>query len=271
MYQQKKGLDSPKVHKGDREKFLLPAQVHQIINAIDEDGATERALKVRDRAIIYLGFHLGLRVGEVGLLTRSSFRTMDEGSAMIPTLKKSPRIPARCESCGRKFRVAVGRIDTEYPCSRCGKPVEIRGTKTQKKLSRAPEVEIPIPETTVRQFIATYLLGLPNGQEHLFVARPESDEHQHTPLLGRSIAKIFGSWVVAAGLSPKYSFHALRHGRGVQLYEGTKDLKFVQTCLRHDNMATSEIYVHLSPDNVAKFSGELERRALSVEQSLAAN
>jgi integrase len=263
VYHQTKGLGETSPHKGQREKYLLPEQVAQIIRAIDEDENTLDALKARDRAIIYFGFHLGLRVGEVGLLTKHNFRTLDEGAAMIPTLKKSPRIAVTCKDCSRRFRVAVVRIGSEYPCPRCSKPIQIEGTKVQKKLSSTPEYEIPIPEATVRQFIKDYLESLPEGQDHLFISRPDSDDYEHSPLVEGSVSRIFGSWIIKAGLSNKYSFHSLRHGRGVQLYDATKDLKFVQTCLRHDNTATSEIYVHLSPENVARFSGELEKRALA--------
>jgi integrase len=256
-----KGLNGPKVQKGPKEMFLLPEQVKTILRTIETSGEPE-AIVGRDHAIVYLGFHLGLRVSEVGLLTRKAFRSLeDQEIAYIPTLKKAKRIPVACE-CGRRFRVSVMRIETVYPCPKCGAEIEIEGNSEDKVKHGVPELEIPVPEPKVREYIMKYLGGLPDGQDHLFVGRPHTATTPKVPLLGNGAERIFGSWVVESGLSPVYSFHALRHGRGVQLYDATKDLKFVQTCLRHESMRTSEIYVHLSPENIEKFSGELNRRAI---------
>lgn len=263
MYHQIKGLPGPKNEKVDQEKFLLPDQVFQILAAIDEDETLPHEMVVRDHAIVFMGFHLGLRCGEVGLLVRNSFRSIGKGTAHIRTLKKSPRIRANCP-CGRKFRVSVARIGSEYPCPRCGEPVGIEGTLKERNLEIHPEVDIPVPEKQVREYILDYIRGMPKGRQHLFVSHPDlGDEAEDRSLPERSVSRIFNSWLVEAGLPIIYSFHALRHGRGVQLYEATQDLKFVQTCLRHESMATSEIYVHLSPQTVDRFSGELERRVVA--------
>jgi site-specific recombinase XerD len=47
----------------------------------------------------------------------------------------------------------------------------------------------------------------------------------------------------------KYGFHIFRHSAGTLLYEKSRDLKLVQSTLRHSDISTtSDIYVHLSDE-----------------------
>ena len=74
----------------------------------------------------------------------------------------------------------------------------------------------------------------------------------HRPITQYSITKVFKKYVVRAKLNPKLSFHCLRHTfaswlvqRGVPIYQVSK-------LLGHSSVAVTQIYAHLTNDNLAE-------------------
>ena len=66
----------------------------------------------------------------------------------------------------------------------------------------------------------------------------------------RTVQNVVKRWAVRVGLPPETSPHTLRHSFATHLLDGGADLKSVQQLLGHENLATTEIYTHVSVERL---------------------
>lgn len=65
-------------------------------------------------------------------------------------------------------------------------------------------------------------------------------------LSSRTVQNVVKRWARAAGLPEDVTPHTLRHSFATHLLDGGADLKSVQQLLGHENLATTQIYTHVS-------------------------
>jgi len=157
--------------------------------------------------LLYITGNLGLRVGETVRLRKEDFHFKD-GFINVPTLKQGGHKKGE----GPKGKIKRGELPEVYDAI----------TMPDAFLNR---VQIYFENYKVKTWI--------------FIER----DKLHIPEW--KAQRIFKTVAALAGLNPRYSIHALRHCRGIAVYKEYKDIRAVQTLLRHRNINSSVVYTEM--------------------------
>ena len=121
-----------------------------------------------------------------------------------------------------------------------------------------------------RPAIAALEAYLDHGRPLLVERRPPDSapaptaiflNHAGGPLGVRGLRYRLDRLCRAAGLPEGVSPHTLRHSFATHLLDGGADLRVVQELLGHENLATTQIYTHVSPGRLAAAYREAHPRA----------
>ena len=143
-------------------------------------------------------------------------------------------------ACGLRASEAVdldvGDLDFEDAILRA------RGKGSKERL-------VPVGGAAVRAVTAYLQRGRPalvglGHEPRLFV------NHRGQGLTRQGLYKIVQRHAVTAGLGEKMSPHTLRHSFATHLLAGGCDLRAVQEMLGHADIATTQLYTHLSADRL---------------------
>lgn len=258
-YLKTKGLLSGQNPKTERERYLLPSEVRKILAAIQADGVGDKPRNPdwrRDHAAVFLGYYLGLRCGEAVLLERQHFRDLSKGVVYVPTLKSGERLRVVCRGCGKAQTVASRRSGQAYKC-RCGESTVVKATA--KATADGPVEKVPaVIEASVLRYAKSYLEQLPDKRWLLY------SNHGDGHLKVRQLNTVFSTYASRAKLSAKYSWHALRHGRGVALWASTRDQVVVRDGLRQRSLDSTARYVHLDPIRKHRLEEGLDKQVIGL-------
>jgi site-specific recombinase XerD len=85
----------------------------------------------------------------------------------------------------------------------------------------------------------------------------------YSRLTARSVQRIVANYALLAGITKHVSPHTLRHSFATDLLMNGADLRSVQAMLGHSNIATTQIYTHVTDPHLRKvheqFHGKLQK------------
>lgn len=90
------------------------------------------------------------------------------------------------------------------------------------------------------------------GREYEYVFSKEK------PLTTRNIQKIIFGVKKRAGINKKVTPHTLRHSFATHLLESGVDIRMIQSLLGHSSLNTTQLYTHISSDQIKKIQNPLD-------------
>lgn len=112
---------------------------------------------------------------------------------------------------------------------------------------KGEKVRLVFLSPAAKQAIARYLQKRGDIEEALFVGSANHGQHaQVSRLTSRTIERLVKKHAIAAGITRKVTPHVIRHAFATDLLRNGADLRSVQALLGHENIATTQIYTHVT-------------------------
>jgi integrase/recombinase XerD len=108
-----------------------------------------------------------------------------------------------------------------------------------------------IPEFLIQLLMQQAELQKSLNQEYLFTG-PKGK------LSSRNIQKIVKKAAAKAGIKKHVSPHTLRHSFATHLLENGTDIRFIQTLLGHSSLSTTQMYTHVSTEQIKKIKSPID-------------
>ena len=119
------------------------------------------------------------------------------------------------------------------------------------------------PEAT--ECLAAYLETRKDGAKPLFIrysgAKEGDSEGESFRLTPRSVQRIVSHYAKLAGITKHVSPHTLRHSFATDLLMNGADIRSVQSMLGHSNIATTQIYTHVTDPHLKSVHEKFHRHS----------
>lgn len=116
---------------------------------------------------------------------------------------------------------------------------------------KGEKVRVVFLSEEAKKAVAAYLKKRGDFGEALFVgyskARKTKDLSRLTP---RSVERLVKSYATKAGITRKVTPHVIRHSFATDLLSNGADLRSVQALLGHANIATTQVYTHVTDSHL---------------------
>lgn len=110
---------------------------------------------------------------------------------------------------------------------------------------KGEKVRVVFLSDSAKEAIREYLKNRKDMDEPLFI-QYSSNGAKGNRLTPRSIERIVKTYAIVAGISKKVTPHVIRHSFATDLLSNGADIRSVQMMLGHANIATTQIYTHIT-------------------------
>jgi len=123
---------------------------------------------------------------------------------------------------------------------------------------KGEKIRVVFHSPGAKEAIKKYLSARKDMNDPLFVndARNASGER----LTPRSIERIVKHCAIKAGISKKVSPHTIRHSFATDLLSNGADIRSVQMMLGHANIATTQVYTHITDHQLKEIHKKFHRK-----------
>lgn len=209
-------------------EFLTGEELERLLEAPTLSNGNAILTK-RDQAILSTLFSTGLRVSELASLKTEQLNLKSSADVTEFTIRGK----------GRKLRVVFLSSDA-------------------------------------REYLNIYLKHRTDMSPYLFIRhdrahQPGEDERERreggAPLTARSIQRIVEKYAKIAGITKNVSPHTLRHSYATDLLTNGADIRSVQTLLGHSSITTTQIYTHLTDQQLKRVHESFHHKKTRTSQS----
>lgn len=123
------------------------------------------------------------------------------------------------------------------------------------------KVRLVFISDTAKTVVNGYLKKRDDVEEALFVSFPGKKKNASpTRLTSRSIERIVRHYATVCGIGGKVTPHVIRHSFATDLLRNGADIRSVQTMLGHANVATTQIYTHVTNEQLRSVHKQFHQR-----------
>jgi site-specific recombinase XerD len=112
---------------------------------------------------------------------------------------------------------------------------------------KGEKIRVVFLSSTAKKAIKEYLDKRADVDEALFIQFGKASKNaKDLRLSPRSVERLVKRYAIKAGITRKVTPHVIRHSFATDLLENGADLRSVQALLGHQNIATTQVYTHIT-------------------------